>query len=74
MLKAETLTRTVPVSRVPAERWARGAQGSPAADVRVGDVLRVLPGESIPVDGVIISGETSVDQSVMTGESLPVDK
>ena len=45
-----------------------------AADVRVGDVLRVLPGESIPVDGVIISGETSVDQSVMTGESLPVDK
>lgn len=38
------------------------------------DVLRVLPGEAIPVDGVIISGETSVDQSVMTGESLPVEK
>jgi len=34
----------------------------------------VLPGETIPVDGVILSGETSVDQSVMTGESLPVDK
>ena len=45
-----------------------------AGDVRVGDTVRVLPGESIPVDGVIISGETSVDQSVMTGESLPVDK
>lgn len=39
-----------------------------------GDVLRILPGETIPVDGIIISGETSVDQSVMTGESLPVDK
>lgn len=38
------------------------------------DVLRVLPGEAVPVDGTIISGETSVDQSVMTGESLPVDK
>ena len=51
-----------------------GEKVIPAAEVRVGDVLRVLPGESIPVDGVIISGETSVDQSVMTGESLPVDK
>ena len=40
----------------------------------VNDVLRVLPGETIPVDGVILSGETSVDQAVMTGESLPVDK
>ncbi len=44
-----------------------------AADICVGDVLRVLPGETIPVDGEIISGETSVDQSVVTGESLPVD-
>ncbi len=39
-----------------------------------GDILRILPGESVPVDGVIVSGETSVDQSVMTGESLPIDK
>jgi heavy metal translocating P-type ATPase len=46
-----------------------------AADqVEVGDVLRVLAGETIAVDGVIIKGQTSVDQSVMTGESLPVDK
>lgn len=43
-------------------------------DIKAGDILRVLPGESIPVDGEIISGQTSVDQSVMTGESLPVDK
>ena len=46
----------------------------PAENVQVGDLLRVLPGESIPVDGMITSGETSVDQAVMTGESLPVDK
>ena len=38
------------------------------------DILRVLPGETIPVDGIIIQGETSIDQSIMTGESLPVDK
>ena len=37
-------------------------------------LLRVLPGEGIPVDGVIVSGQTSINQAVMTGESLPVDK
>ena len=42
--------------------------------VAIGDTIRVLPGETIPVDGKIIHGETSVDQSVMTGESLPIDK
>ena len=46
----------------------------PAEEIRQGDILRILPGETVPVDGRIISGETSVDQSVMTGESLPVDK
>lgn len=46
----------------------------PAEKVKIGDILRVLPGETIPADGVILSGETSVDQAVMTGESLPVDK
>lgn len=46
----------------------------PAQEVKLHDVLRVLPGETIPVDGVIISGSTSVNQAVMTGESLPVDK
>lgn len=46
----------------------------PAEQISRDDILRVLPGETIPVDGVIIDGETSVDQSIMTGESLPVDK
>ena len=46
----------------------------PAADVRAGDILRVLPGETIAVDGVITFGQTAIDQSLMTGESLPVDK
>lgn len=45
-----------------------------AEEIRQGDILRILPGETIPADGKIISGETSVDQSIMTGESLPVDK
>ena len=46
----------------------------PAEEVQLGDVIKVLPGETIPVDGVLISGQSSVNQAVMTGESLPVDK
>lgn len=46
----------------------------PTSEIREGNVLRVLPGERIAVDGEIIYGNTSVDQSIMTGESLPVDK
>ena len=46
----------------------------PVDDIKLGDTLRILPGESVPVDGEIISGTSSLDQSIMTGESLPVDK
>ena len=46
----------------------------PAKEVQEGDVLKVLPGESIPADGVIVSGQTSVNESIMTGEPLPMDK
>ena len=46
----------------------------PIEDIREGDVLRVLPGETVPVDGEIVSGNTSIDQSIITGESLPIDK
>lgn len=45
-----------------------------AENVAVGDMCRVLPGETIPVDGVISEGQTSIDESVMTGEPIPVDK
>ena len=50
------------------------AEAIPAEQVAVGDVLRVLPGETVPVDGEILTGQTSINQAVMTGESLPVDK
>ena len=43
-------------------------------EIKIGDTLRILPGESVPVDGEIISGTSSLDQSIMTGESLPIDK
>ena len=46
----------------------------PAEEVKVGDTLRVLAGETVAVDGVITSGQSSINQAVMTGESLPVDK
>lgn len=46
----------------------------PAENVVIGMILRVLPGETVPVDGVITKGQTSINQAVMTGESLPVDK
>ncbi|HLD18626.1 MAG TPA: copper-translocating P-type ATPase [Candidatus Nanoarchaeia archaeon] len=46
----------------------------PMDEVKVGDILVVKPGEKIPTDGVVIKGESSVDESMVTGESLPVDK
>ena len=42
--------------------------------IKKGDILRVLPGEIIPVDGIIVDGESSIDQSIITGESIPIDK
>ena len=46
----------------------------PAQEVEKDNILQVLPGETVPVDGVILSGQTSINQAVLTGESLPVDK
>ncbi len=69
------IEKLVQLTPQTARRISGGAEEViPAENVRVGDVLRVLPGETIPVDGVILTGETSVNQAVMTGESLPVDK
>lgn len=46
----------------------------PVEKISIGDIIKVLPGENIPTDGIIIDGETSIDQSTLTGEPLPVDK
>ena len=74
--RAQKGLRTL-ISLVPetARRILEGREEQvPLQDVRVGDTIRILPGERIPVDGRIAEGITSIDQSVMTGESLPVDK
>jgi Cu+-exporting ATPase len=57
-------------------RVVRGGQevDVPVAEVRVGEIVIVRPGEQIPVDGVLVSGASSVDESLVTGESLPVEK
>ncbi len=46
----------------------------PLGEIAVGDSVKILPGETIPLDGIVEEGETTVDESVMTGESMPVDK
>ena len=68
----EKLVRLTPATA----RVVRGGEETviPAEQVIIGDTLRVFAGETIAVDGVITKGQTSIDQSVMTGESLPVDK
>ena len=69
------LKKLISLAPVQGRRLVDGREEMiPAAQIRPGDLLRILPGEAIPVDGVIQKGETTVDQSIMTGESLPVDK
>ncbi len=51
-----------------------GEEYIPVSDVLLGDILRVNPGTKVPVDGVVISGYSSIDESMLTGESLPVEK
>ena len=78
----EKLVNLMPkTARVIAESktgWSVGSAAAekiiPAEQVGIGNVLRVFPGETIPVDGIILSGQTAINQAVMTGESMPVDK
>jgi P-type Cu+ transporter len=53
---------------------ANGIVEAPLADVRIGDRLQVRPGESVPTDGVVLEGQSAVDEAMMTGESIPVAK
>ncbi len=76
----ESLLNLVPttgrriVKNVKAERMEEAEEIVPSEEIKIGDIIRVLPGESFAADGVVVTGNTSVDQSIMTGESLPVDK
>ena len=69
------LKKLISLAPTQGRRIRNGKEETISAEkIMKGDMLRILPGETVPVDGVIVSGETSVDQSIMTGESLPVDK
>jgi len=78
MVKEDTKTQepeaaeTETAKREP--RWQWKEMTIPLSQVKVGDTIIVRPGESIPVDGVVLTGESAVDESMLTGEPLPVDK
>ena len=70
---AETLVRAVPATAM--RLVERGAEETiPVAELKPGDTVRVRPGETVPADGTVIAGRSSVDESLLTGESLPLAK
>ena len=72
---SEAIRRLVSLAPRTARVLRDGAEVDvPTADVRVGDMIRVRPGERLPVDGIVVEGHSTVDESMLTGESLPVDK
>lgn len=46
----------------------------PIEEVKKGDIIIVKPGEKVPIDGVLVSGHSSIDESMLTGESIPIEK
>ncbi|HEY2994433.1 MAG TPA: heavy metal translocating P-type ATPase [Methylomirabilota bacterium] len=72
---SEAIRRLVSLAPRTARVLRDGAERDvPTAEVLVGDVIRIRPGERIPVDGVVVDGGSAVDESMLTGESVPVDK
>jgi Cu+-exporting ATPase len=72
---SDAVQRLLKLAAKTARLWtAQGEREIAIADLKVGDVFVVKPGEKIATDGVVISGQTSVDESIATGESMPVDK
>src|SRR5499426_2956989 len=72
---SEAIRRLVSLAPRTARVVRDGAEVDvPTADVRVGDFVRIRPGERIPVDGVVTEGASTIDESMLTGESLPVEK
>lgn len=72
---SEAITRLMDLAPKTASVLRDGGEVEiPVEEVRVGDRIVVRPGQSIPVDGVIVEGASAVDESALTGESLPVDK
>ena len=68
----QTLIALRPKTAMVLREWAEIP--TPIEEVRLGDLIHVKPGEQVPVDGVIVEGYSAVDESMLTGESLPVDK
>ncbi len=72
---SEALTKLIGLQAKQARVIREGRElDIPVEDVRVGDVVIVRPGEKVPVDGVVLEGASSLDESMLTGESMPVDK
>jgi Cu+-exporting ATPase len=72
---SEAIRRLVSLAPRTARIVRAGAEVDvPTAEVRVGDFVRIRPGERIPVDGVVTEGTSTIDESMLTGESLPIEK